>query len=44
MYLSDISLLNIELFFFAYRIKIAIVAITKVVTFIPPAALNGAPQ
>ena len=43
MYLSDISLLNIELFFFAYRIKIAIVAITKVVTFIPPAALNGAP-
>ena len=44
MYLSDISLLNIELFF-SLRIvlKIAIVAITKVVTYIPPAALNGAP-
>ena len=43
MYLSDISLLNIELFSLRIVLKIAIVAITKVVTFIPPAALNGAP-
>ena len=43
MYLSDISRLNIELFFFAYCIKNSDCCNNKSCNLYTPAALNGAP-